>query len=471
MIDVIERFKSGEREQHLRELWGKTAEELKKLTDKPTDELSSDECERLAALNEKETAILREMRRLGADPYDPHWQERTEGRIARPDGPCGDPEDLRDPDHPWHRSLRTASTFVGERGETWEEWKPTPVRDEDNLDDGGFRSFRDFLAAYAGQHYKRREDRRINDCVERAATLQDIAGAAGALVPERFVNEVLRTAYDAAPWLAMRRIFRLSDTRDVSIPRLQDQDRSSEEIAGVALTRVGEGVAATEDTILVNRLKMEMQKASRLLLVSNSLLGASAIGMGGFIRQLAADLVRMRQEIDFFTGSGAGEPLGILNASDKTTVSTSTGAGNLLIDDIAGMIAVAEGSNLTWLAHPTVIKALAKLRISTSAGETVLWQPNVAGGAPQTLYNHGFYFTRAAKVLDTVGDLWLTNLSEYVYLFAGFVIDISEHYKFANDQTAFRLKLLDNGQPSRGATGTDLQSQTTSNFVNLATRT
>lgn len=402
--------------------------------------------------------------------------ERTENREAL--GVYNDDDSASStrrtkPQDPGRRAGDPTKSAVDFEKRGWERWTLPARQDLDNLDDGGFRNLAEQLRAIKASAEGRFDKRLEGLMVEhRAGQAESTGETGGFLVAPRHMNEVLMSVDMEAPWLNRRNIFRLRDTNAVVFPTLQDEDRSGDEVAGLSLIRTGEAVTLTEDSVKIGQATLKLHKASKLVPISNELMADSAVAMDTVINRVFGRAVALLQAKDFFTGSGSGEPLGFANGADLHDTASGTAAGSLLISDLAGMLARLElGANPAWLLHPSVFPALASLRFSTTAGEAPMFSPNASAAAPRSIYGIPYFFTDSAKTLDTLGDINLVNLGAYIYLFTDMIVDVSIHAKFTSDETTFRLKLRDAGQPWRSSKLTDRQSYLQANFVRLATRT
>ncbi|MHC5108747.1 MAG: phage major capsid protein [Planctomycetota bacterium] len=312
-------------------------------------------------------------------------------------------------------------------------------------------------------------DDRLERFEQRAQ--QTIVGADGGfLVPPRFLEEIMMSAGDTEPWLMRRTIYQV-DRQELSIPRFKDENRSSGDVAGLALARVGEGGAIAEDSVEFTATKIVLTKAAKLIPVSNELM-MSGVGIEQALTRVIGKAVALRQAADFVGGTGSGEPLGIANGSDKASVASSSAAGALALSELGGMLAKLEGGGsnptATWLAHPSTLKALIAM---TSAGDTnPLFMPDGREGFTSTLFGVPIFFTDACEQLNAQGDIYLANLNAYSYAWKGILIDSSPDFKFSTDQTTFRVRLFDDGMPTRDGTRTDRQSYVQANNVDLAVR-
>jgi len=352
----------------------------------------------------------------------------------------------------------------------WRELNFETMRDNlDREDDGGFCSLAEQLLAVKLAAQGRFDTRLERFEAQLTPMAEGVGSQGGFLVAPRFVNELLLNAREDAEWLSMRRVFQFVGTSTMIWPRLPDEDRSGDAVAGIALTRVGEGSTLSEAPIELQQINMVKHKAAKLIRVSNELLEDAAVGVESVVREVFARALTMRQAMDFFTGNGAGMPQGITTGGDKYEVVSGTAAGSLAVSDVAGMLARLEpggGDSRAWVCHPSVLPALAALKV----GEYPVWSANQSGELPMSLYGIPLFTSDSCKTLNTPGDIWLCNLNRYLYGIGEVTVEASRDAAFTTDQTLFRLRLRDDGRPARNSTRTDRQDYAQANFVHLDTR-
>ena len=107
-----------------------------------------------------------------------------------------------------------------------------------------------------------------------------------------------------------------------------------------------------------------------------------------------------------------------------------------------------------WIASIDTFPQLATMALSVGTGGGPIWIGNYAGGQggmespPITILGRPLYFTEKTGPLGTTGDLSFVDLSYYLI---GdrmqMQVSASEHYKFQNDKTAYRVVERLDGKP------------------------
>ena len=232
----------------------------------------------------------------------------------------------------------------------------------------------------------------------------------------------------------------------------------------------------------IRLISLTAHKLGIVVPVSNELL---ADGLG-FDQQLSQALpLSMMNSADeaFLTGTGAGRPLGVLNAPSLITVNPEAGqaAGTILWENVIALWArmhPACCANAVWLANPSILPQLCAMqaKVRDDSGDVVgggaIMVQNAVGDAPTSLFGRPIITTEKLPALGTKGDLLLVDLSQYaVGLRKEVTIDRSAHAGFTKDQEHFRAIMRLDGQGTWAKAFTPKHGPTLSWAVALANRT
>lgn len=193
----------------------------------------------------------------------------------------------------------------------------------------------------------------------------------------------------------------------------------------------------------------------------------------------APQAIRFKADESIVTGTGAGQPLGFLNANyaGRVTVAAESGqaAATINSNNLSKMYSRILPSSLgrsVWLANTDVMEQLMHLTI----GNQPIWTPFNAGfkAAPGgLLLGRPIVFTEHAPALGTEGDLMLADMKGYYSVFkkSGLKFADSLHLFFDYNVHAFRWTFRLGGQPYLRAPVSPYKgSNTKGHFVTLATR-
>ncbi|MEX2673521.1 MAG: phage major capsid protein [Phycisphaeraceae bacterium] len=365
---------------------------------------------------------------------------------------------------------------VVEGNEIWRPLHHYSASDLSDLDDHGFDGVNDYLAAIVraktGQGF---DSRRQTGATEFQAASGQNKGSdpyGGFLVPARFAAQVTMSSDEENPWLRMRREFQ-SDSGNLSIPALEDRDRSSEDVGGFALSRLSEEGAVADQKVSFRSQKLQLNKAGGLVRVSSELLEDSAVGVETFLNQVFGRSVGLLQSMDFINGTGVGEPLGVLNAPVLHTVDAEGGQTADTIEG-ANLIKMRQRcrnyDQAVWLTHTGTLDQLTQAHIAGTNSDRFLFSPGNGTDTPDTIMGRPVYFSEAAHLLGDKGDIMLVVPSQYGYIQNPLRIDMSMHAAFSTDQLVFRVITRDDGRPMHTSTLQDARGYETSEFVTLAER-
>lgn len=284
-------------------------------------------------------------------------------------------------------------------------------------------------------------DARLQEMEQR-----DLAGevgiSGGFLIPTEYQNTLL-TVRDQVSFLRRRGATVIPmKSRMVAWPALD----TSQGAAGVNAFSGGIRVYWTEENNTITesqpRFKMITLHARELLgltEVPNSTLRDSSIslaayfsGSRGFGGALAAE-----EDYQAINGTGAGKPFGILNSPAKIAVSRNAATNFKFVDAVTMLSRLLLGGSPVWLINQSVMPKLLQFADAASINIFVM---NAALAPQSTLLGLPIEWTGKQPVLGTAGDVILVDMS---MILIGdrqeMTLDIDRSYKFATNQTGFRV--------------------------------
>jgi HK97 family phage major capsid protein len=178
-------------------------------------------------------------------------------------------------------------------------------------------------------------------------------------------------------------------------------------------------------------------------------------------------------------GTGAGQPLGIMNAGCLVTVSKETGqaATTILAENVIKMWARMWGKsrkNAVWFINQDIEPQLYTMSLAVGTGGIPVYMPaNGLSNSPYgKLMGRPVIPIEQCQTLGTTGDIILADLSKYILADKGGMQAASSiHVRFIYDETTFRFVYRIDGQPRWSSALTPYKgSNTLSPFVVLETR-
>jgi HK97 family phage major capsid protein len=178
-------------------------------------------------------------------------------------------------------------------------------------------------------------------------------------------------------------------------------------------------------------------------------------------------------------GTGAGQPLGILNSGCMVSVSKEVGqvADTIVFENIQNMwsrMIAASRPNSIWVINQDCEPQLGRMSLAVGTGGVPVYMP--AGGASAqpyaTLFGRPVVPIEQCQTVGTTGDIMLCDFSKYRAIDKGGIQqDVSIHVRFVYDESVFRFVYRFDGQPELASAITPKNgTNTLSHFVKLNSR-
>ena len=300
----------------------------------------------------------------------------------------------------------------------------------------------------------------------------------GFLVPEHLRAQLLALALENSVVRPRATVIPMDSAR-VPFPMIDSTTNVGSVFGGMVAYWGEESAALTESQAKFGRVTLDAKKLTGYCLVPNELLQDSLISFAALIEMLWPKALAFFEDIGFTTGSGTGEPLGWLGSNNPASIAvaaeTGQPAATVVLENVIKMYSrmlPASLSSAVWIVSPDVIPELFTLALSVGTGGSPVMVSNVAGPAPVTIFGRPVIVTEKPSIKGTRGDIAFVDLSYYL---VGdrmqMSAESSKDYRFANDQTAYRIIQRVDGRPWIQSPITPANgSPTLSPFVELATR-
>jgi HK97 family phage major capsid protein len=353
---------------------------------------------------------------------------------------------------------------------------------------GGFGCLSDFAAhvAKADKSNGRFISKQLGDWSAKAASSTSLVEGedqyGGYLIPPEFRQDLMLAVNQMNEIMPRCTQVPMRSTM-VKIPFVNGFDESGGLVyGGIQWKWLDELATKTETRPKFGRISLELKKMAGLAYASDEILEDSPMSMENILRNGFRDGLNFNLNKAFIRGTGAGQPLGILNAPCKVAVAKETGqvAATIVFENIVKMYArMFDVSNAVWLANQNCLPQLAAMSLSVGTGGVPVWLPaNSVSGAPyDTLMGKPLIWSKHCSTLGTEGDIVFADWSQYLVgqkagQGADGKYDTSIHLKFDADQTCFRFVFRIDGQPwwPSALTPPQATSDTISPFITLATR-
>jgi len=311
---------------------------------------------------------------------------------------------------------------------------------------------------------------------------ETVSSDGGFLVQQDFSTELLQEVFQTGVLASRCRRIQISgNSNGIKIPGVDETSRASTRSGGVLAYWKEEAAAKTASRPTFRMIELNLKKLIGLCYATDELLGDSS-ALEGYIKQAFVSEFGFQIDDSIINGSGAGQPLGILNSGCLVSVSAETGqsATTIVAENVINMysrIFAQSRQNAVWLINQNVEPQLFQMSLAVGTGGVPVYMPagGLSGQPYGTLFGRPVIPIEQAATLGTVGDIIFADLTNG-YILAekgGIQQDMSIHVQFLYDESVFRFVLRCDGQTVRSTPLTPYKggsSYTQSHFIALATR-
>lgn len=227
-----------------------------------------------------------------------------------------------------------------------------------------------------------------------ARALSAVTGASGGYtVPEGFYNQLI----DNMKWYGGMRqarttIIRTSSGNNLPIPTADDTGNVG------AIVDENTQVAEQDTTFGQKNLGAYMY-TSKIIRVPYQLLQDSAFDIEAWLRQKLAERIGRITNQHFTTGTGTGEPQGVVTGASEGKVGASGQTSSVTYDDLVDLehsVDPAYRRMAEWMFHDSTLKAIKKLKDSEGRP---LWAPGIAVREPNTILGYPYVVNNDMPVM------------------------------------------------------------------------
>ena len=373
----------------------------------------------------------------------------------------------------WDASIERAERMIAMEPDEIEE-KPE-VKTAPKNEERKFKTFGEqLMAAYRASMPGGQVDNRLTT---RAASGLNESNPSdgGFLVQQDFVSELLKRTYETGILASkVKKIPISTSANGLKINAVDEDSRANgSRFGGVQTYWEGEADKLAGSKPKFRVLELSLKKLTGLCYATDELLQDTA-ALESVIRQAFAEEFGFKIDDAILTGTGAGEPLGILNSSSLVTVAKETNqAEKITVENLIKMwnrVWSRSRNNAVWFINQEIEPYLYTLKIGT----TPVYVP--AGGLSEkpygTLFGRPVIPLEQCSALGEVGDIILADLNQYLLIDKGGInAQSSIHVRFLYDENVFRFIYRVDGQPIWNKPLTPYKGTATqSPFVALAKR-
>ncbi len=307
--------------------------------------------------------------------------------------------------------------------------------------DGIFDGAGDYLYAIWHRHLQTKPDPRV---IELQAYSETIPDAGGFLVPETLRSEILRVSLETALVRPRARVIPMDSLR-VPLPAIDSTTNVGSVYGGIIVYWTPESGTIALNDATFGRVVLEAKKLTGGFVVPNELLQDSIVSFAAFVNGLLPEAMSFAEDQAFLTGSGVGEPQGVLNSPAVVVVAKEAAqvASTIVWQNIVNMYArMLPGSlgRAVWVASIDTFPQLAQMALAVGAGGSAIWLNNGQVGPPMTILGRPVIFTEKVPMIGCQGQI---NFLDLGYYLVGdrqtMTASSSEHIRFQTDETMYRI--------------------------------
>jgi HK97 family phage major capsid protein len=303
----------------------------------------------------------------------------------------------------------------------------------------------------------------------------------GFLVQQDFSNELLNDVFQTGILASRCRRMQISgNANSIKINGVDETSRASTRSGGIVGYWKDEAARKVASKPAFRQIELNLHKLIGLCYATDELL-ADAAALESFIKQAFVAEFGFLLDDAIINGTGAGQPLGILNSGCLVTQGIEVGQDpdTVVTENIAKMYSrlfASSRSNAVWLINQNIEPQLMTMSLAVGAGGSSTYLPpgGLSGLPYGTLLGRPVLAIEQAASLGDVGDIILADLNGYILAEKGGIqSDVSIHVQFLYDESIFRFVLRVDGQPVRASALTPYKggaTYTQSHFVTLAAR-
>lgn len=349
------------------------------------------------------------------------------------------------------------------------------------VDDGrwGWQSLGEFALGVRTAAMPGGQSRMDNRLIANAPTTYGTEGVGsdgGFAVPPQYSSEIVQLLKSEQSLLS------LTDqmtTTSNSMVFPVDETSDWQSTGGILAYWESEAGQITQSKPSFKQLTVNANKVTALVPVSEEL-REDAPALDRYLRMKAPQKILFKVNLAIVQGTGAGQPLGILNSGALVSVAKETGqaADTIVFENINKMwsrLYAPCRMNAVWLINQDIEPQLDGMSVTVGTGGAPVYLP--PGGLADTPYarlkGRPVIPTQACETLGDQGDIILADLSQYltVQKAGGMRSEVSVHLWFDYDLAAYKFVLRIGGQPWWSTTISARDgSNTMSPFVTLDER-
>lgn len=329
-----------------------------------------------------------------------------------------------------------------------------------------------------------REDNRLrweNLAPATGAAVASIPSDGGYLIEKDFVTDLTQRMYEQGRFLSLIRRVGIGPNSDgLKLNVINETSRATgSRWGGVQVYWGAEADSATAKKPKLRQMELELKDLIGLAYMTNRLLADASAMQAVFTTAFAEEMAFVVEDA-LINGTGAGQPLGVLNAGAVVSIAKETGqaANTILYENVKKMWArlwARSRGNAVWIHNQDCEPELQSMAFPIGVGGVPVFLPpgGISQASYSTLFGRPMIPLEYCATLGTTGDLMLVDPTQIVMIEkGGLQADTSIHVRFITNELTLRWIYRVDAQPLWNSALTPYKGtgNTVSPFVKLDTR-
>jgi len=325
-----------------------------------------------------------------------------------------------------------------------------------------------------------KRDERLVESRAQGGMGEDTGSGGLYLVQTDFISEIMKKIYASAVLASKcRRLPIGANANGVAWNEVDESQRTAGyRWGGIRSYWVGAGTAVTASQMKFHKRKLDLEKNMAIVRITDELM-QDAAALGNLTSDTVSQEMAFQLDDAIIRGTGAGMPMGWLNADCMVGVPIETGqtADTIVYENIVNMrsrLWAPSRAKSMWVINQDCEPQLHTMAFVVGLGGVPVYMPanGIAGLPYDSLYGRPVIPVEQASTVGDVGDISLVDLSQYLIIDKGGIKkDVSIHVYFTTDEQALRFVLRTNGMPLWASALTPFKgSNTLSPFITLDER-
>lgn len=277
-----------------------------------------------------------------------------------------------------------------------------------------------------------------------AKTMLSSNAGDASLIPQEYVQQILELPSEGTSLMNWVNIVPCQ-TGTLTIPRLIQTDAN--EFGGVSFSWINEGAEKPETEPDFQQIEIDTHELAGYTEISLRMLSRSVFDLEAYITNLYRAAMQDTITNVIISGSGAGQPLGVINTTTIRTVARAA-AGLVGYSDLVRLkhqLQSYHRGNAKWVADATAVERL-ELLVDTTARP--IFRSTIADAQYDRMIGYPYLETERAPNVGNAGDIIFADWSWYwLVVEEEVVIKRSDHYRFRNNLAAFVAYAVIGGRP------------------------